>query len=288
MILRLLLPLVALSIAGCDLLGPDGTASTSPTGTPVVTAAPGTATSMPTPTAPSASSDVVPVIECPTTYGGQNPGAPSATYPSTIALSISATVAQQLAAYSNDTRSLAPILGPRGWSCPVGVGADGGTSVTILPPSGTAPMSAAGGQKSPPLISAYWPSACMSCVYAIVCPFIPDAAQQLGYPGVPCPSSPPSQETVTFVNGSPTTAASADIQDVIEFTDPPGITGDAGGSGGPDPAEGVVLYDSFSGSGTTGQSTFASQESCALPASAEALCTAIIGDFVERAWLMGG
>jgi hypothetical protein len=47
-----------------------------------------------------------------------------------------------------------------------------------------------------------------------------------------------------------------------------------------------VLYESFSGSGTTGQSTFASQESCALPA--QALCTAIIGDFVERAWLMGG
>jgi hypothetical protein len=277
--------LAAGSLAGCDLTGGTGTPSavtTSSSPTPNPSATVGVS---PSPTA--ALSDVVPVIECPTSYGIPNPGPSGAAYPGTIALSVPATSAEQLAAYSDDYRDLTPILGPRGWSCSVSVGADGSTGVVLYPPTAATPTPGSGGQIGPPLVSAHSDSACMGCIYQTVCPFVPGAAQQLGYQGWACSTTPPAQETIRFVNGSPTTSPPAGIFDVIELTDPPGVSGDADGSGGSDAAEGVVLYDSVSGSGTVGQTTYASQESCALPASDQGLCSAIIDDFVSRAWLMG-
>jgi hypothetical protein len=272
-------------LAGCDLTGG---ATAPPVGTPAASASPTPdVASGVTPTPAAASYEVVPVIECPTTYGIPNPGPSGTGYPSTIALNVAPAVAEQLSAYSDDYRDLTPVLGPRGWSCSVSVGADGSTGVVVFPSTASTPAPESDSQIGPPLVSAHSDSACMGCIYQTVCPFVPDAAQQLGYQGWACSTSPPAQETVTFENGSPTTSADADIQDVIEFTDAPGISGDAGGSGGADAAQGVVLYDSFSGSGTVGQSTYASQESCALPASDQALCPVIIGDFVMRAWLMG-
>jgi hypothetical protein len=232
-------------------------------------------------------SDVVPVIQCPTSYGFPNPGPSGAPYPSTIALDVPDATAEQLAAYSDDYRDLTPVLGPRGWSCSVSIGADGSTGVLIYPPAAATPTPGSEGQIGPPLVSAASDSACMGCIYQTVCPFVPTAAQQLGYQGWACSNTPPAQETVRFVNGSPTTSPPAAIFDVIDVTDPPGVSGDADGSGGPDTAEGVILYDSVSSSGTVGQTTYASGESCALPASDQGLCTAIIDDFVTRAWLMG-
>lgn len=215
------------------------------------------------------------------------PGPSGAAYPSTLALNIAATSAEQLAAYSDDYRDLAPILGPRGWSCSVSVGADGSTGVAIYPPTAATPTPGPEGQIAPPLVSAHSNSACMGCIYQTLCPFVPGAATELGYQGWACSNTPPAQETVRFVLGSPTNSPPASIFDVIELTDPPGVAGDADGSGGPDTAEGVILYDSVSDSGTVGQTTYASEESCALPASDEDLCGAIIDDFVSRAWLMG-
>lgn len=272
-------------LAGCDLAG-GGTTPTSgtlpsPAG-PTSSATVGVSAS---PTAPP--SDIVPVVECPTSYGIPNPGPSGTGYPSTIALNIPAASAEQLAAYSDDYRDLTPVLGPRGWSCGVWVGADGNTEVVVWPPNTSSPWPGSGGRIQPPLVSAHSDSACMSCIYGTVCPFVSGAATQLGYQGMACPSTPPPQETVTFVSGSPTTSPPADIFDVVDVTDPPGLSGDVDGSGGPDAAQGVVLYDSVSGSRTVGQTTYASQESCTLPASDQGLCAAIIEDFVTRAWLMG-
>src|ERR1039458_7727481 len=68
-----------------------------------------------------------------------------------------------------------------------------------------------------------------------------------------------------------------------------GMTVDGRPSGGPYPADAVVLYDWTSpAANANAQSDGASQETCLLPTSERALCSAINQDFVSRAWMMPG
>ena len=239
---------------------------------------------------PAAVSDVVPVVECPTADAGGNPGPPTSTYPDTMAVSAAGTVAEQLALYSNDTHSLPPILAPRGWSCQVSVGGDGSTSVQVFPSTASAPGAFGALSASVQQVDASSDSACQGCIYGTVCPFVPDVGEQLGYgsaSGFTC-SSPPAQEQVIFANGLPSDTGPI-VEDVIMFTDPAGVKGDGYPSGGPYPADAVVLYDWTSpAANANAQSDGASQETCLLPTSERALCSAINQDFVSRAWMMPG
>ena len=70
----------------------------------------------------------VPVVACASSYGAAPPtGLP--VFPHTIRPGLPAHVAKMLAYYTNNQRTLAPVLGPRGWDCQVQVGADGTTGL---------------------------------------------------------------------------------------------------------------------------------------------------------------
>jgi hypothetical protein len=219
------------------------------------------------------------VVECPTERGA--PSTPQAALADTIATELPPATAAQLAFYSDDTRSMTPILGPRGWTCKVLVGADGSTVVTVAPPGSPLPtFSQASTPRLTDAITAQSGSACQSCVYGIACAFVPHADTQLGYPGMPCGAPKPAREQVTWLNGSPNSTAPV-RSDAIAFEDPPGVAGNGSPSGGADPANGLVLYD-YTGLGHGSAST----ETCTLPASEHAVCTAVLNDFDTRAWLM--
>ena len=175
-------------------------------------------------------------------------------------------LAGQLSYYSSDTRTLAPIVGPRGWECQVQVGADGTTGVDVHPPGAASGPGRVAGQ---PAVNAASDSACQGCVFATVCAFVPQAAAELGYSGFPCPALP-SDVMVSFLRGS-ATASGPVVDDVIAYSEP----------ADPTTTSGVVLYRHQSGTGGS-----ASQETCNLPAAEHGLCAAILRDFITAAWLM--
>jgi hypothetical protein len=142
------------------------------------------------------------------------------------------------------------VLAPEGWRCSGAVGADGFGQLTVTPAAGSEAITAAEG------------SACVSCNAALACPVIPAAAQALPA-GVPFPSHRPAAEEISRI--SATTAA---------FEDPPYVHGTGAPLGGPDPANGAVLY--------SGQPPEGFKETCTLPASQHSLCTAILNDFLSR------
>jgi hypothetical protein len=250
--------------------------STNPASTTTAAAATATTTSGPV---------ALPVVECPTTRGVQ--GSPPSVYPSSIAVSIDPSLAPQVAYYSDDTRSLAPVMGPAGWSCGVEVGADGSTVVAIYPSAESGdftsrllpqPFTASSDQA----VVAYSPSACQGCIYDLVCPLITDAGQQLGY-SQPCLGTKPDAESVDWLNGSPDSPISLSTSDQISFADPPGVSGDGTPSGGAYTANGVINYiynPSSEGS--------ASSITCTLPDSQHTICSAILNDFDNRNWPSSG
>ena len=205
----------------------------------------------------------VPVVACASSYGAGPPtGLP--VFPHTIRPGLGKDLAKMLGYYTNNQRTLSPVLGPRGWNCQVQVGADGTTGLNINPP-GTSPTPTSTGH---PEVQAASDSVCQGCVYSTVCALVPAAGQQLGFAMLPC-APRPKGEVVTWLSGSPK-STKVPVRDVVAFQIP-----------GHDPTNGVVLYDYRPGPGGA-----ASQETCTLPAGQRSLCTAVLNDFVRQRWLM--
>jgi hypothetical protein len=221
----------------------------------------------------------IPVVECPTTYGVTE--TPPSKLPDTMALNAPAALASQLAYYSNDTRSLDPILAPRGWDCRVTIGADGSTEIAVYPPGAAVPSPTAATATAEGVVASST-SACQGCTYTAVCMFVPAAGQQLGFAGtgLACAKRPPGEQ-VTYLKGSPD-GNGRTANDEISFLDPPGLNGTGVPSGGNNPANGVVLYRFTLGSGGT-----SATETCTLPAPDHALCTAVLNDLATRSWMVG-
>jgi hypothetical protein len=174
-------------------------------------------------------------------------------------------VAKLLAYYTNDRRSLEPVLAPRGWDCQVQVGADGTTGVDIYPP-GTLPTPSGTSHEE---VQAASGSSCQGCVYSTVCALVPGAGRQLGFAMLPC-APRKKGEVETWLSGSAEDNVPP-VHDVIAFEEP-----------GQDPTHGVVLYDYVTGRGGE-----ASEETCTLPSDQSALCTSILDAFAAHRWLMG-
>jgi hypothetical protein len=219
--------------------------------------------------AAAATGTKVPVVACPTSRGV--PGNPATKYPTTLTTRAAPTVAAHLAYYSDNVRSLTPVLGPRGWKCQVQVGADGSAGVTIYPSGASTTSKTAITVQSAP--------ACQGCVWALVCDLIPGSAKQVGAGQPACPSTRPKRERVKFESGRPN--ATGRVRDVVVFQDPPGVKGDGVPSGGHDPANGALLYDWNSQAGGA-----ASLETCTLPAAQFRTCSASVSNFGARNWGM--
>ena len=171
----------------------------------------------------------VPVVACASSYGA-GPPTGLAVLPRSLRPGLPAGVAKMLAYYTNDRRTLDPVLAPRGWDCQVQVGADGTTGVDVYPP-GTSPTPSGTGHEE---VQAASDSACQGCVYSTVCALVPAAGQQLGFAMLPC--APLQAGRGRHVDLGVAQRQWPPVHDVIAFEEP-----------GHDPAHGVVLYDYMDG-----------------------------------------
>lgn len=196
----------------------------------------------------------VKTVRCPTTFGvaGERVKAP----PSAIVTSLTADVADQLRFYVGGVTVLAPV----GWSCTSSVGADGSAGITVHPrgEDSSSPSAAVSVNQVP---------ACQGCIADLVCPFFPNAEAQLGY-SEPCPGSKPQGELIHRIG-----------RNVVSLTDSAGVKGNALGSGGVNPARGLVIFLPPSHK----RQDSAAEISCTLPAAKRHLCDAILDDYLARA-----
>lgn len=219
---------------------------------------------------PAEVSILLPVVACPSSYGLTQP---PTRFPASQAITLPASQASQLSYYSDQARSVRPVLGPRGWRCTAIVGADGGLEISVFPPGG----SASGSE----LVEAGDDSACVGCIYDDACPLVPHVAAELGMGATapPCESPQPARQDETWLSGSPAQAPSGN--DAVSITDPPGVKGYAASSGGRYLATAVLLY-SWPSPGTGNPS--AAIDNCTLPPAKADLCTTILITFRQQHW----
>lgn len=230
-----------------------GSAPTATTGVPttvVPTTTPATVSS-------SATAVSIPLVTCPTTYGIS--GVTARQLPATASVVLPAALESQLAAYT-DLRGAMEIIAPRGWTCVAGYGADGSGGVGVFPP-GTAPATFF--QTNLPVegIVGIESSACSGCTLDQACPLFPSAASALKAQGYPPCVARPKAEQVDPISTS-----------LVAFLDPPGVKGDGDPSGGPWPANGVMIYNPGAPNGSY-------LETCTGPASLTPTCTAALNAF---------
>lgn len=206
----------------------------------------------------------LPLNVCPTSVGDTS--ATSTSLPSTVRVEINKVDSSKLAFYS-DNEGLTTLLAPSGWTCTSTIGANGSSSVQVSPSGQTVAASGAlGAGSTAQVISASQTSACVGCRESIACPLFDSAANdyQRAFQKA-CPTTRPSSEVESMHTGN-----------LAEFTDPPGVNGDATPSGGEYPAMGVMTY--FDDVKSDGSWT----ETCVLPATDKSLCKVILGNFVAR------
>lgn len=202
------------------------------------------------PSAGARGAATIKVTRCPTSYGVTGEHGPA--IPATITTFVNAA---GLRAYSNGWTTT---LGPVGWHCSGGVGADGNRELSVLPPYVSQPSSSAAAIT----VDRQWNGVAISTA----CSFFPELAR--GY-GVPCRVIP-RRELVDRLSGH-----------AVAFEDPPGVQGTGNPSGGAMPANGVVAY-SYEGSSSARRQLTVGDATCALPQRQHALCTAILDDFLSR------
>jgi hypothetical protein len=205
----------------------------------------------------------LPLNVCKTSVGVSS-GTP-ANLPATLRVKIAPAYSTGLAVYS-DNEGVIEVVAPVGWNCSALIGADGSSWVHVSPP-GQAPISGDSlSGTTAEAITALQTSACVGCRESLACPLFTSAANDYVQTfQKTCPTTKPSSETETEISGH-----------VVEFTDPPGIVGDANPSGGTYSAQGVMTY--FDDLASDGSWT----ETCVLPPVDSSMCQAIIGNFVNR------
>jgi hypothetical protein len=209
----------------------------------------------------------LPVVSCPTFSGIASP-APAVSLPPWRPVAVPQAMAARLSVYT-DNQGRMELVGPRGWDCAAFYGADGSGGVAVYPH----------GQTLPPFWTAGWPlartaaaaavtglesSACYTCTLAQACRLFLAAATTLhSYLGrQACPARPAAEKVTAISPG------------IAGFEDPPGATGDGVPSGGQYPAHGVMTYHAHAAAGSW-------LETCTLPASDTAECTAILNAFLS-------
>jgi len=203
---------------------------------------------------------VLPVISCPTTYGAGSGSGPFVPHQLPTTASV-----HDLSFYSN---GMITVLGPAGWACGALVAADGGQKLDVyrpgkpdyslnIVPRGTAVIEVDADY------TGHLPGA------EQVCALFPHsaAASEVEQDGMSCPAAPGEKR-------------SALTDDVVKFTDQPGISGTGAGSGGSLTSVGVAVYPQIPLASDA--SVDISLLSCTLPPKMAALCSAILGDFLVR------
>lgn len=203
----------------------------------------------------------LPLSSCTTTYG--IPGTKPARLPNYIREMIPRGDVGKLKVFA-DAQGVMELVGPRQWGCDASIGADGSSSLFIGPIGTNNYSGKLASSSTVEQISGSQTSACVSCGLDQACPLFAAAAQenQSDYQQG-CLTSAPASESITQLTKS-----------VVEFTDPPGVHGDANPSGGAYAARGAMTFSS-------GQLVTSWMETCLLPPSEQSLCSASLDDFVS-------
>jgi ABC-type lipoprotein export system ATPase subunit len=204
----------------------------------------------------------VPVVACPTTWG-ITPGPAPKTLPSSITLSLPPSLVGEVTDYS-DQMKIMQVIGPKDWQCAASYGADGGGGLQVYSPNEEAPSGSAFSNQSAEAVEGHETSVGLLNRLEQACPLFPSAAVALESEyQLSCSETKPAEEQSTQLSST-----------VVEFEDPPGVVGDGDPSGGPYPANGVMIYIPGSDNGSW-------TETCTLPASEHSLCTLSLNQFVS-------
>ena len=212
---------------------------------------------------PRAQFPAVPVTSCPTISGGDRATPPRIA--ARLPLAASTTTAARLAFYSN---GFVTLLGPRGWSCRGVEAADGGRSLSVFPRAHADPL--LGGHLSADTagVTAFIDYTGHGPGALLVCSLFPQSAAAALARGITSCPAPPRREQLE----RPT-------PDVVLFHDPPGVTGTGSPSGTHNAASGLVSFPQLR---PEPSSVPVAKATCSLPPSMNALCSAIVADFLTR------
>jgi len=181
------------------------------------------------------------VVRCRTSYGISQP---TRSLPRVVGSRLSAAQAAHMAFYGNNELL---VLAPASWSCSGQIGADGSAAMRITHGPDAVGVQAVGHSSGVGASEA--------------CGLFADARSE-----IPCLARPPRRERVVRLSRT-----------AVAFEDPPGVHGTGEPSGGPLPANGVMLYDPSPASG------FFYQETCVLPTSRRSTCTTLLNGALARA-----
>lgn len=163
-----------------------------------------------------------PVVACKTTYPFSPPPTTSAPLPSYTFVGVPPDELTQLTDYETPGGGM-QVLAPSGWKCSASFGSDGSGYVSVRPPGSSS--------TGPEAVNINETSACLDCDLDQACPLFTAAAKALSQQKLECPSFPPFGELDKLINSH-----------VAVFEDPARVQGDGEPSGGPYPANGVVVY----------------------------------------------
>lgn len=155
------------------------------------------------------------------------------------------------------------LLGPKGWACSANFGADGSGGVQVYPVGQVLAQNPLATGSTEEAIVGSQTSACVGCAEGQGCAlFATAAADYMSNYQMACPTTKPAEESVETISDG-----------VVGFYDPPGVAGDGNPSGGAYPANGVMTYHSGNNNGSW-------IDTCTLPDNEQALCTAVLNNFV--------
>jgi hypothetical protein len=213
----------------------------------------------------ASAAESVPIVRCstvPSTPGFLPQFKPSG-LPRGLTAELATTLTGRLAFYST---GWVTVLAPVGWKCSGGVGATGALWISVVPPHtprGGASVSDFLAGRDSAAVTAYFGSPGTGEVGGLACPFFAAATPQPGW--ARCPAIPQHEQTARLGVHA------------VAFEDPPHVEGTGDPSGGPYPANGVVIYNA-----TSRPATMAAEETCTLQTAEHGTCTAILNDFVRR------
>ena len=208
-------------------------------------------------------SESLPLYICHTTYGIS--GTKAASLPANFNEMVPPGTVGKLVIYT-DAQGVMKLLGPPGWGCTAGIGADGSSVVTIAPMNSsiwntTDYSGTLSADSTVEEINGIQNGACNGCGLTQACPVFTTAWYKYHNSGSACPTTAPSSEITDQLT-----------KNVIGFSDPPGVHGDANPSGGAYTARGVMTY-------FANQFISSSMETCVMPNNEQSLCSATLSNF---------
>ena len=241
--------------------------STTAANRPPTATTPASAPASTTPNTTSPPTDVstdLALVACPTTGPGLETNPPA--LPSTYRATVPSNLVNQLAAYTDQEGEM-KVIAPTGWKCSSLLAEDGGSNLAVYPQGQTDPTANGASHYTGEAVVGTQSGACAGCMSFQATPLFAQAASECASNFAGSPSSCPAPfagETVQSIGDG-----------IAEFFDPPGVAGSGNPSGGPFPANGVATWHPSSTSVSPSY-----LETCTLPQSQHALCTAVLDSFV--------